>query len=161
MPAKKSSSSAGSPAGAGKPLTIPYSPPAGAVRQATGQVFPSTPRGWFNAVAGVAIGVAAATVLIGLMPADEKWAGAMVSGIMGIGLGVTAPVASIPGDIGWGMLGPAAFYLYLNLTGQICSPTTASPVVMKEAAADNFVPLPSTPDEPVWTNPWDELGYTG
>ncbi len=118
MPAKKSAG------GQPRAISIPYSPPAGAVRQATGQVLPSTPGGWFNALLGVGVGVVVATVIPGLMPVSEKWAGAAVTGLLGLVLMVTSPVASIAQEAGIGAVGASAAYFYYDLSGQICSPNS-------------------------------------
>ncbi len=153
MPAKKSgSTNPGVRAAQASTQFVPISPPSHVIRQQTGTGLPRA-GGWVQGLTGAAVGAAIPSIMIGFMPSDKKWLGALISiGVGALGT-VTSPfgtfiydvsLASFAGGVVWGVLEATG-----NLTG-----TTASPVVMAEIAPDAFIPLPVAPQPMI--SPWEE-----
>jgi hypothetical protein len=83
-------------------------------------MLPSTVGGWVQGLAGATVGAGIPAILIGFMPTDRKWLGALIGLSVGAVLTVTSPVASFAQEIGIGSFAPSAFWFILDATGQIC-----------------------------------------
>lgn len=101
-----------------KQATIILAPPAWAVRREAGLGVPSPPN-IMQAVVGTVAGAGASAMFIGAMGSPEaRFVGAVIAGALGTYFAAVSPLATIPHEIGLGMVCTSASHLYYALTKQ-------------------------------------------
>jgi len=97
---------------------VVIAPPAWAVREKAGLGFPS-PHNVFQAVVGTLAGAGASAIFIGAMgEPNARFVGALISGVIGTYFAAVSPLATIPHEIGLGMVCTSASHLYYALAHQ-------------------------------------------
>jgi hypothetical protein len=108
-----------------KPQTVQISPPAHIVRRQAGANMPTLTQ-TVEAVGGVALGAGFGALLtLGLFP-PYNVLGATLSTIVGAIAAATAPIGTIPGEIGMGMVGEGLTWWIFYLTGHYAEPPSAA-----------------------------------
>ena len=98
--------------------TVTMVPPAWAVRRQAGLGVPSIPN-IMQAVVGTVAGAGASAIFIGAMGSPEaRFVGALISGAIGTYFAAVSPLATIPHEIGLGMVCTSASHLYYALAHQ-------------------------------------------
>jgi len=98
--------------------TVTLVPPAWAVRREAGLGVPSLPN-IGQAVVGTITGAAASAIFIGALRSDAaRFVGALISGAIGTYFAAVSPLATIPHEIGLGMVCTSASHLYYALARQ-------------------------------------------
>jgi len=97
---------------------VTLAPPAWAIRQQAGLGVPG-PSAIFQAVIGTVAGAAASAIFIGFLGSPEaRFVGAVITGAMGTYFAAVSPLATIPHEIGLGMVCTSASHMYYALTKQ-------------------------------------------
>jgi len=98
---------------------VTLAPPAWAVRQQAGLGMPLSPAAILQAVIGTMAGATASAIFIGFLGSPEaRFVGAVISGALGTYFAAVSPLATIPHEIGLGMVCTSASHMYYALTKQ-------------------------------------------
>lgn len=93
------------------------SPPAREVRRAAGLQLTLEPEALVQSLAGGLGGAALVAVLVGILPSERKFIGALLGlGIGGV-LASTSPIGTIPQELGIGAVAASASWIWWSVTG--------------------------------------------
>lgn len=100
-----------------RPQQVVLSPPAREVRRAAGLQLTLEPEALFQSLAGGIGGAALVAILVGILPPERKFIGAVIGlGIGGI-LASTSPIGTIPQEIGIGATAASAAWIWWSIAG--------------------------------------------
>lgn len=103
----------------GKAQKTELSQPAYQLREAAGSPLPKAPAGWLLGLAPPIGGAAVTGIFSGVMPADERWEGYMITLVVGAIMAIASPYGAWPESAGAGMMAASALGLYMTAVGEV------------------------------------------